>query len=68
MAENPWTAGDIAMASVKLQQHLFTLLVAKGLVSEGEIQHMVADLIGKMHKEPGGDGVAEFLKRAFGVT
>jgi len=68
MPENPWTAGDIGMASIKLQQHLFTLLVAKGVVSEGEIQHMVADLVGKLHADPGGDGAAKFLERAFGVS
>lgn len=67
MPENPWTAADIAMASVKVQQHLFSLLVHKGVLTEQELEHMMTDLVGKVDADAGGEGVAAFLRRAFHV-
>lgn len=68
MDEKNWDAADIAVVSVKLQQHLHQLLVAKGLVSQSELSHMVGDLKAKLAAEPGAEGAVQFLDRAFPVA
>jgi hypothetical protein len=63
MTENPWTAADLGLLSLKLHVYQYQLLMAKGVVTLPEVQHLVDSLLANLRNDPGAGGVVPLAEK-----